>query len=54
MNEKQTIEKVILVLQTLYASEKIPEGVSFIDGYAQALADAVKFLEEFKELPEDA
>jgi len=49
MTEKDVIQKVIFVIQTLHAAKKVHEGVSqdFEDGYTQALADTVEWLEDF-------
>ena len=51
MSEKETLQRVISVIQTIKDAEKDLDGVSedFQEGYEQALADIIESLEGIAE-----
>jgi hypothetical protein len=51
MNEKETLQRVISVIQTMKDAEKDLDDVSqdFLAGYEQALSDMIESLKEIAE-----
>ena len=51
MSERETLQRIISVIQTMRDAEKYLDGVSqdFADGYEQALSDVIESLEEIAE-----
>jgi hypothetical protein len=54
MNEKETLQRVMSVIQTMLDAEKDLDGVSqdFVEGYEQALSDVIESLEESADTPD--